>query len=98
MSDGFQSAYPPGVAIVSGVASSQEADVGQAGETPESGLAHARTRGIGPDPPLRRWRDVRAELPALRAQLQRAERKRDVERERLVAAALARALVKRRAE
>jgi tetratricopeptide (TPR) repeat protein len=37
-------------------------------------------------------------VPALRAQLRRAELDRDVERERLVAAALARALVKRRSE
>jgi cellulose synthase operon protein C len=48
--------------------------------------------------PLPRWEDARAELPALRAQLRRAELERDVERERLIAAALARALVKRRAE
>jgi cellulose synthase operon protein C len=116
MSDGFQSAYPPGVATISGGA-------GGGGETtPASGSTspEAESRpssfpssfprrpkpgsmapGRAPFPhaaPLPRWREARAELPALRAQLRRAELERDVERERLIAAALARALVKRRAE
>jgi tetratricopeptide (TPR) repeat protein len=65
---------------------------------PESASVDVRSlAGALPEPPLRRWQ-ARAELPALRAQLRRAERKRDVERERLIAAALARALVKRRCE
>jgi hypothetical protein len=55
-------------------------------------------RPPSPEVPLPRWNDARAEVPALRAQLRRAELERDVERERLIAAALARALVKRRAE
>ncbi len=99
MSDGFQSVYPPGGLAVSGGASSHEAD-SESQAVPESGSKEARSfgRNIDAEPPLPRWREARAELPALRAQLRRAERKRDVERERLIAAALARALVKRRSE
>ncbi len=100
MTDGFQSVYPPGVATASRGTSSQEADTESMSAPSESGLTEQRSlaRGMGSDSPLPRWRDARAELPALRAQLRRAERKRDVERERLVAAALARALIKRRCE
>jgi tetratricopeptide (TPR) repeat protein len=66
----------------------------------ENARRDSRLPGRPPSPevPLPRWRDARAELPALRAQLRRAELERDVERERLIAAALARALVKRRVE
>jgi hypothetical protein len=61
-------------------------------------LALAGILGVTKEAPLPRWPEARAELPALRAQLRRAERKRDVERERLIAAALSRALVRRRCE
>ena len=61
-------------------------------------LALAGILGVTEETPLPRWPEARAELPALRAQLRRAERKRDVDRERLIAAALARALVRRRCE
>ncbi len=100
MSDGVQSAFPRGIAAVSGGDPSPEA------EEPGSGGSGLRRPYSQRPPasrarverPLPRWRDVHAEVPTLRAQLRRAERKRDVERERLIAAALARALVKRRAE
>lgn len=49
-------------------------------------------------PPLPRWRSGRAELPALRARLKRAEECSDVDGERRAAAALARALVERGSE
>lgn len=112
MSDGFQSAYPPGVATISGDAGGGGAATPAAGGSvsPAAGPRRSsfpRRKPDSTDPgrasfsraaPLPRWRDARAELPALRAQLRRAELERDVERERLIAAALARALVKRRAE
>ncbi|MEY4549958.1 MAG: hypothetical protein RL685_6153 [Pseudomonadota bacterium] len=111
MTDGLQSVFPSRLETASGETSSQEADVatrealqgvrpaGIAGLTSSSTAPGAPgLRGLNAQPSLPRWRDVRAELPALRAQLRRAERKRDVERERLIAAALARALVRRRSE
>jgi tetratricopeptide (TPR) repeat protein len=99
MSDGSQSVYPSGGATDLRSASSQMADtLENVTPPPESAAAPVRSlAGALPEPPLRRWQ-ARAELPALRAQLRRAERKRDVERERLIAAALARALIKRRCE
>src|SRR5688572_25198656 len=112
MSDGFQSAYPPGVATISGGAGggggalpvveapSPEAEPRRS-SFPRLNKPDSRAPGRAPFPrvdPLPRWRETRAELPTLRAQLRRAELDRDVERERLIAAALARALVKRRAE
>src|SRR5690348_5439683 len=111
MNDGFQSADPHGVATISGASRSgsarpigvisPEAEAGGVSSVPESprGSGDSRVPGrlFAADPPLPRWRDARAELPALRAQLVRAEAERDVERERLIAAALARALIKRRA-
>jgi len=101
MTDGFQSVYPSGFATVSNDASSREADVATSEALHGSGPVDFGVRGLhalDAEPALPRWRETRAELPALRAQLRRAERKRDVERERLIAAALARALVKRRSE
>src|SRR6185295_14696199 len=89
----------------SGGASSREADVltralllpaGPARLGGAGGLGGPRV--LSKEPALPRWPDARAELPMLRAQLRRAERKRDVERERLIAAALARALMRRRCE
>jgi Tfp pilus assembly protein PilF len=106
MNDGFQSAYPPQAATSAGGgrgrsgAPSPEADI----ETPLlTGRGRRDSRvparpAVGAEPPLPRWRGERAELPALRSQLARAELARDVGRERLIAAALARALIKRRAE
>ncbi len=75
-----------------------------AGATRPSGVVGRRRPSVLPfgSPmtvePLRRFPDREAELPRLRAQLRRAERQRDVERERVVAAALARALIRRRSE
>ena len=100
MSDGYQSVHPPGAEKAAGGASSPEAEA-ESNEVPLASAASEQrslARGVGSEAPLRRWPGARAELPALRAQLRRAERKRDVERERLIAAALARALVKRRSE
>jgi hypothetical protein len=105
MNDGFQSAYPPeGATISSGARDAksvaQEISPG-ADELPlprRNSPSRAPSRPLPEAFPLPRWRDTRAELPALRAQLERAELERDVERERLIAAALARGLVKRRAE
>jgi tetratricopeptide (TPR) repeat protein len=70
----------------------------------DSGFAatgEVRTRPPAPlttAPPLPRWPDASIEIPSLKAQLRRAELARDVEREKLVAASLARSLVKRQRE
>lgn len=114
MNDGSQSADPTGGATLpggsslpagpagalEGVSSRPEAEANAplVVSTPPRRDSRASGRTPMPESPLRRWHDERAELPALRAQLERAELDRDVERERLIAAALARALVKRRAE
>lgn len=109
MTDGLQSVRPSGLESASGGASSQEADVAARDALRHVGPAQREGAGgaaVGrgalcassKEPALPRWPDARAELPMLRAQLRRAERKRDVERERLIAAALARALVRRRCE
>jgi Tfp pilus assembly protein PilF len=108
MNDGFQSAYPPEAATISGGARAARA-AGHGPASPEAGdpspelprrnsPSRAPPHPVPVSSPLPRWRDTRAELPALRAQLERAELDRDVERERVIAAALARALVKRRSE
>lgn len=100
MSEGLPSVHPQAPPAVSGSASSRGADTEGQFASPDSGLAESRAiaRGLGAAPPLPRWPNARAELPALRAQLRRSERKRDIERERLIAASLARALFKRRSE
>lgn len=111
MNDGFQSAHPAGVTTISGgssfppasaalvgILASPEAEGAVSVDAPKRRSDSRVPRALHPQAPLPRWRDARAELPALRAQLRRAESDRDVDRERLIAAALARALVKRRAE
>lgn len=93
----------PSASLV-GILASPEADSDAAAVDAPMPLDPARSRDSRiprapvPESPLPRWREARAELPALRAQLGRAELDRDVDRERLIAAALARALIKRRAE
>src|SRR5262249_7568067 len=111
MTDGLQSVHPSGLERASGDASSREADVATRdarlrvgpskparGSPAGAAVTLGGLRGVSQESALPRWPDARAELPALRAQLRRAERKRDVDRERLTAAALARALVRRRCE
>src|SRR4051812_38418409 len=105
MNDGFQSAYPPDATIPTGgrdAASVARDPISPTAEAPvlprRNSPSRAPSRPLPEVPPLPRWRETRAELPVLRAQLERAELERDVDRERLIAAALARALVKRRAE
>src|SRR5690606_33153839 len=98
------SASPAGPLV--GVLASPEADLDALppveASSPLEGARARDSRAPGraplPESPLPRWGDARAEVPSLRAQLGRAELERDVDRERLIAAALARALVKRRAE
>ncbi|HTV21300.1 MAG TPA: hypothetical protein VMG12_21585, partial [Polyangiaceae bacterium] len=106
MNDGFQSAYPAGVASISGgvtpgagpgslggMLASPEADVDAVlpleASRPFDAARPRDSRAPGrapqPESALPRWRDARAELPALRAQLSRAELERDVDRERLIA-------------
>jgi hypothetical protein len=94
MSDGLHSAFPPSLVAPPGVSASPGAEADPAGE----GAGRLTMDVVGVASPLPRWPDGRAELPALRAQLRRAERRRDSERERRVAASLSRALVKRRCE
>src|SRR5262245_17155094 len=99
------SSPPAGSGSLAGIMASPAADGNALPADAQVALDAARTRDSRapgrtplPEAPLPRWREARAELPALRAQLSRAELERDVDRERLIAAALARALVKRRAE
>ena len=102
MNDGFQSACPPEAATIAG---GDRAPGGPPSPEADGSTLPRRRDSRVParppmtaEPPLPRWRGERAELPALRSQLARAELTRDVGRERLIAAALARALIKRRAE
>ncbi|HWO10351.1 MAG TPA: hypothetical protein VNN80_12750, partial [Polyangiaceae bacterium] len=104
MNDGFQSAYPREAATIAGGARasgglpSPEADVDAAALPRRRDSRAPAPPAFAVEPALPRWRSERAELPALRAQLARAEQTRDVGRERLIAAALARTLVRRSAE